>query len=63
MPQGVGIIIGPQRDPVLGSQIMFGLGGIFVEVLKDVVLKPVPLSRADAQKMLLDIRHQSRDGF
>jgi acetyltransferase len=42
---------------------MFGLGGIFVEVLKDVVLKPVPLSRADAQKMLLDIRHQSREGF
>jgi len=54
--QGVEIIIGLQRDPVLGSQIMFGLGGIFVEVLKDVVLKPVPISRAEAHKMLQDIK-------
>lgn len=56
VPQGVEIIVGLQRDPVLGSQIMFGLGGIFVEVLKDVVLKPVPLSRVDAYKMLQDIK-------
>lgn len=56
VPQGAEIIIGLQRDPVLGSQIMFGLGGIFVEVLKDVVLKPVPLSRAEAYKMLHDIK-------
>jgi len=56
VPQGVEAIIGLQRDPVLGSQIMFGLGGIFVEVLKDVVLKPVPLSREDAQEMLNEIK-------
>ncbi len=53
---GVEVIIGLQRDLVLGTQIMFGLGGIFVEVLKDVVLKPVPLSREDAQKMLQEIK-------
>lgn len=45
VPPGVEVIVGLQRDPVLGTQIMFGLGGIFVEVLKDVVLKPIPLSR------------------
>ncbi|WP_045573115.1 acetate--CoA ligase family protein [Desulfosporosinus sp. I2] len=56
VPPGVEVIIGLQRDPVLGTQIMFGLGGIFVEVLKDVVLKPVPLSRTDAHKMLEDIK-------
>lgn len=56
VPQGVEIIIGLQRDPVLGTQIMFGLGGIFVEVLKDVVLKSVPISRAEAHKMLQDIK-------
>src|SRR5665648_420922 len=53
---GVEVIIGLQRDLVLGTQIMFGLGGIFVEVLKDVVLKPVPLSREDAYKMLQEIK-------
>lgn len=56
VPPGVEVIIGLQRDPVLGTQIMFGLGGIFVEVLKDVVLKPVPLSREDAQEMLGEIK-------
>lgn len=56
VPQGVEVIIGLQRDPVLGAQIMFGLGGIFVEVLKDVVLKPVPLSKDDAWKMLSEIK-------
>ncbi|HBV86894.1 MAG TPA: CoA-binding protein [Desulfosporosinus sp.] len=56
VPQGVEVIIGLQRDPVLGTQIMFGLGGIFVEVLKDVVLKPVPLSREDSQEMLKEIK-------
>ena len=56
VPAGVEAIIGLQRDPVLGTQIMFGLGGIFVEVLKDVVLKPVPLSREDAQELLTEIK-------
>ncbi|AFM40819.1 acyl-CoA synthetase (NDP forming) [Desulfosporosinus acidiphilus SJ4] len=53
---GVEVIIGLQRDPVLGTQIMFGLGGIFVEVLKDFILKPVPLSREDAENMLNEIK-------
>lgn len=56
IPAGVEAIIGLQRDAVLGTQIMFGLGGIFVEVLKDVVLKPAPISRKDAQDMLNEIK-------
>lgn len=56
VPPGVEVIIGLQRDPILGTQIMFGLGGIFVEVLKDVILKPVPLTREDAQEMLNEIK-------
>lgn len=56
VPAGVEAIVGLQRDPVLGTQIMFGLGGIFVEVLKDVVLKPAPLSREDAQEVLKEIK-------
>lgn len=56
VPAGVEAIIGLQRDPVLGTQIMFGLGGIFVEVLKDVVLKPAPLSREDALEVLNEIK-------
>lgn len=56
VPPGVECIVGLQRDPVLGPQILFGLGGIFVEVLKDVVLKPVPLSREDAWDMLKQIK-------
>ncbi|EHQ88223.1 acetate--CoA ligase family protein [Desulfosporosinus youngiae] len=56
VPSGVEAIIGLQRDPVLGTQIMFGLGGIFVEVLKDVVLKPTPLSREDAIEVLNEIK-------
>lgn len=56
VPPGVEVVIGLQHDPVLGNQIMFGLGGIFVEVLKDVVFKPVPLSRKDALDMLNEIK-------
>ncbi|MCO5387848.1 acetate--CoA ligase family protein [Desulfosporosinus sp.] len=56
VPAGVEAIIGLQRDPVLGTQIMFGLGGIFVEVFKDIVLKPAPLSREDALEVLNQIK-------
>lgn len=49
---GVEVIIGVSRDPVYGLVLMFGLGGVMVEVLKDVVFRAVPLSRADAAEML-----------
>jgi acetyltransferase len=53
---GVEVIIGVTRDPQYGPVMMFGLGGVFVEVLKDVVFRTLPLRRADALEMLEEIR-------
>lgn len=53
---GVEIIIGVVRDPTYGPVLMFGLGGVLVEVLKDVVFRSLPLTSDDARSMLTDIR-------
>lgn len=53
---GLDVIIGLQYDRVLGPQILFGLGGIFVEVIKDVIIRPLPLSRDEARMMLEEIK-------
>ncbi len=53
---GVEIIIGMTIDPQFGPVIMFGLGGIFVEVLKDVSFRLVPVARIDAAEMIQEIR-------
>lgn len=50
------IIIGLNRDPQFGPVIMFGLGGIYVEVLRDVAFRVAPLSRPQAQQMVASIR-------
>jgi len=50
--KGVEVIIGLIRDPTFGSVLMFGLGGVLVEVLEDVAFRSVPLSRYDAAAML-----------
>jgi acetyltransferase len=50
------IIIGAKASPGLGSLVMFGLGGIFVEVMKDVVVAVAPLSRPEAREMLNGIK-------
>jgi acetyltransferase len=55
---GVEVIIGVTRDPQYGPVIMFGLGGVFVEVIRDVVFRSLPLSEADAQQMLQDLRYK-----
>ncbi len=49
-------ILGMTRDAQFGPMIMFGLGGIYVEVLKDVSFRIAPLTRRDAEEMVAEIR-------
>lgn len=56
LSKGVECIMGIQRDPVFGPVAMFGLGGIFVEVMKDVVLRRCPFNESEARDMILSIR-------
>ena len=50
------VIIGMSKDPQFGPVLMFGLGGILVEVLKDVSFRIVPLTRRDAREMIGEIK-------
>ena len=50
------IMIGMHRDPSFGPAVMFGLGGIFTEVLQDVTFRIAPLRKKDAREMLRSIR-------
>jgi len=55
-PQGVEVIIGMTRDPQFGPALMFGLGGIAVEILKDVAFRLVPLEKRDAAQLVREIK-------
>jgi acyl-CoA synthetase (NDP forming) len=50
------VIIGMNKDPQFGPVLMFGLGGILVEILKDVSFRIVPLTRRDAREMIREIK-------
>jgi len=56
VPQGTEIIIGMMKDPHFGPVIMFGLGGIFVEVLKDISFRILPIEERDAGEMITEIK-------
>jgi acyl-CoA synthetase (NDP forming) len=56
MTNAVETILGVHRDPVFGPVVMFGLGGIFVEALKDVVFRVAPFDRDEAHRMIKEIR-------
>ena len=56
VPQGTEIIIGMMKDPHFGPVIMFGLGGIFVEVLKDISFRILPIEEIDAREMITEIK-------
>lgn len=53
---GTEVIIGMSKDPQFGPVLMFGLGGILVEVLKDVSFRIVPLTKRDAREMIREIK-------
>ena len=54
--QGIEVIIGMTKDAQFGPVIMFGLGGILVEVLKDVSFRIVPMTKRDASEMIGEIK-------
>ena len=55
-PSGVEVIVGMSKDPQFGPVLMFGLGGILVEVLKDVSFRIVPVTERDAREMIREIK-------
>ncbi|MEN8190052.1 MAG: acetate--CoA ligase family protein [Thermodesulfobacteriota bacterium] len=55
-PKGLEVIIGMNRDPQFGPMLMFGLGGIFVEVMKDVTFYLAPITEEEAIQMLKSTR-------
>ena len=61
---GVEVIIGMSKDSQFGPVMMFGLGGILVELLKDVSFRVVPLNRRDASEMIREVKgYPLLDGF
>jgi len=53
-PRGLEVIVGAQWDKQFGPLVMFGLGGIYVEVLQDVAFRLAPLSQAETQEMVAE---------
>ncbi|HEY5671497.1 MAG TPA: acetate--CoA ligase family protein [Anaerolineales bacterium] len=60
---GLEVLVGMNRDPQFGPLVTFGLGGIYVEILKDVTFRIAPFSREEAEAMIGEIRaHALLDG-
>jgi acyl-CoA synthetase (NDP forming) len=55
-PQGTEVIVGATKDPQFGQTVMFGIGGIFVEILKDVTFRVAPITKIDAVQMIHEIK-------
>jgi acyl-CoA synthetase (NDP forming) len=50
------VILGGKRDPSFGPVVMFGLGGVYVELFEDVAFRLAPLIREDAEDMIFEVR-------
>ncbi len=55
-PSSTEVIVGATKDPQFGPALMFGLGGIFVEALKDVTFRIAPITELDAQEMITEVK-------
>ena len=55
-PWGTEVIVGSVNDATFGATVMFGLGGIFVEVMKDVTFRVAPIAESEAMTMLNEIK-------
>jgi acyl-CoA synthetase (NDP forming) len=58
-PESTQVIVGSVNDPQFGPTILFGLGGVFVEVLKDVAFRIAPIEERDAREMIREIKGYS----
>ena len=56
LPDGTEIIVGAKAEEGLGHLVMFGMGGIYVEVMKDVVFKLAPVTAVEAQEMISSLQ-------
>jgi len=56
IPEGEEVILGVKRDVSFGPVVMFGLGGIFVEVVKDIAFKVAPVTSSEAEDMVREIK-------
>ena len=55
-PQATEVIVGSVKDPQFGQTLMFGLGGIFVEILKDVTFRIAPITEQEAAEMVVGVK-------
>jgi len=53
---GKEVILGAKRDPSFGPVVLFGLGGIYVEVLKETSLRVAPINRSEAEEMISELK-------
>ena len=63
-PQGEEVIVGFKRDPSFGPLVMFGMGGVFVEIFSDVAFRIAPLTRKEAEEMVHETKaYKLLDGW
>jgi len=55
-PQSSEVIVGATKDPQFGPTLMFGLGGIFVEIMKDVIFRIAPVTEDEAREMITEVK-------